>query len=196
MSAYSTSYRLGSKLYKSMLENGVIHYTEELEYLITDHNSFQLFQPLSNPANAANSKEKLKKSTDEPDSPGRWLCPIDTLGHATFSASSYYDTLNRLELHYQSRIKPVKYSCELNSVFVTRTVFIDICWTVRQITQIILSQMHPQIEYTTSDRYRLSLLPQRGLKAEPLKRTKTLPEQGVIISQPPELLLLLKEDVY
>lgn len=57
MAAYSTSYRSGTKLYKSLLENKMLAYTEELDYLVTDHSSFQLFQP--------SHLQEL----------GRWLCP-------------------------------------------------------------------------------------------------------------------------
>lgn len=166
MATYSTSYRLGSKLYKTLLENGTLHYTEELDYLINDHSSFQLFQP---------------QSDDQEQ--GRWLSPIDTLGLYTgdkthFALAQYYDSLNLLQLEFQTRIRPLKYTVNVNNVCVTRTVLIDCCWDIRQIIHVILIQMHPQIQYKASrdrESYRLVWRP----PGQVLKLDQNLHEQGI-----------------
>lgn len=174
MANYSTSYRCGSKLYKSLLENGALQYTEELDYLIADHNSFQLFQPIAH---------------------GRWLSPVDTLGRysngistpfepSLSSLARYYDTLNMLELEFKTRIMPVKYSCKVNNVDVTRTILIDSCWDVRQIMHAILTQMHPQIPYAEgAEDYCLVWYPAEANEPRPLSLDLTLHEQGVPIPE-------------
>jgi len=134
MANYSSHYRCGTSYYKSLLDKGVIHYTEELDYLINDHSSFQLYQPSNEPQNA------------------KWLFPVNALGDYSvnkrfhFAHSCESLQLDLFELEFKSRIRPLKYSCVLmGNASVTRTILIDDNWSVKQILQAVLTQMYPQI---------------------------------------------------
>ena len=122
-----------------------------------------------------------------------------------FSKAQYYDSLSLLELEFQSRVQPMKYSCKVGEVDVTRTILVDCCWEVRQIVHVILTQMHPQIQYRSADdrdSYRLAWYGPQNDHVTPLlqlKMDQTLHEQGINLidtSQSFELFLVRESDLY
>ena len=97
----------------------------------------------------------------------------------------------------------MKYSCKVGEVDVTRTVLVDCCWEVRQIVHVILTQMHPQIEYKSAsdrDSYCLACIGLKGSEGlTPLRMDLPLHEQGINLINPShqtiELFLVRKDEL-
>eukprot|EP01090_Pellita_catalonica_P019294 TRINITY_DN649_c0_g2_i1.p1 TRINITY_DN649_c0_g2~~TRINITY_DN649_c0_g2_i1.p1 ORF type:complete len:375 (+),score=31.02 TRINITY_DN649_c0_g2_i1:66-1190(+) len=149
MSTYSTLYRTETDFYKRLLHNGTLHYTEELDYLINNFHSFQIYQPTT----------KTNHSLDAP----RWLSPMDVIGSVCTEPASkdyrgshnYYNSLNLLELEFNSRIRRVTYLCVLDDVVIKRSILIDTDWPVRLILHVILTHMYPRINLEDDSKYHL-----------------------------------------